>query len=58
MLNYTYDVHQISSAELCPLGVQIKGEWYTERRKAFEEVITDLGLTDLLEGYLHELSGE
>ena len=40
------------------LGMQIKGEWCTERRKAFEEVITDLELTELLEGYPHELSGE
>lgn len=39
------------------LGVQIKGEWRAERRKAFEELVTDLGLTDLLERYPHELSG-
>ena len=39
------------------LGVQIKGEWRAERRKAFEEIVTDLGLTDLLERYPHELSG-
>ena len=38
------------------LGVQIKGEWRAERRKAFEELVTDLGLTDLLERYPHDLS--
>ena len=39
------------------LGVRIKGEWNARRRSAFDELISDLGLTDLLERYPRELSG-
>ena len=39
------------------LGAQIKGEWSTERVSAFDELVADLGLSDLLERYPRELSG-
>lgn len=39
------------------LGVQIKGEWSTERVSAFDELVAELGLSDLLERYPRELSG-
>ena len=39
------------------LGAQIKGEWSTERVSAFDELVAELGLSDLLERYPRELSG-
>ena len=39
------------------LGAEIKGEWNTQRMNAFDEIVADLGLTELLTRYPHELSG-
>ena len=39
------------------LGVQIKGEWNAQRMKTFDEIVSDLGLTELLTRYPRELSG-
>ena len=39
------------------LGAEIKGEWDTQRMNAFDEIVADLGLTELLTRYPHELSG-
>ena len=39
------------------LGAQIKGEWSAARVSAFDELVAELGLSDLLERYPRELSG-
>ena len=39
------------------LGVQIKGEWNAQRMDTFDEIVSDLGLTELLTRYPRELSG-
>ena len=39
------------------LGAEIKGEWSDAREKVFDELVADLGLSDLLERYPRELSG-
>ena len=39
------------------LGAEIKGEWNTQRMNAFDEIVADLGLTELLTRYPRELSG-
>ena len=39
------------------LGVRIKGEWNAQRMQTFDEIVSDLGLTELLTRYPCELSG-
>ena len=39
------------------LGAEIKGEWSSARAAAFDELVVELGLSDLLERYPRELSG-
>ena len=39
------------------LGAQIKREWSAARVSAFDELVAELGLSDLLERYPRELSG-
>ena len=39
------------------LGAEIKGEWDEKRKAIFDELVTDLGLKDLLTRYPRELSG-
>jgi len=39
------------------LGVQIKGEWNAQQMNTFDEIVSDLGLTELLTRYPRELSG-
>lgn len=39
------------------LGAEIKGEWDGKRKAVFDELVTDLGLKDLLTRYPRELSG-
>ena len=39
------------------LGAEIKGEWDGKRKAIFDELVTDLGLKDLLTRYPRELSG-
>ena len=39
------------------LGVQIKGEWNAQQMNTFDEIVLDLGLSELLTRYPRELSG-
>lgn len=39
------------------LGAEIKGEWSSARAAAFDELVAELGLADLLERYPREMSG-
>ena len=39
------------------LGVRIKGEWNAQRMQTFDEIVSDLGLSELLTRYPRELSG-
>ena len=39
------------------LGAEIKGEWSAERMAAYDALVADLGLSELLDRYPRELSG-